>query len=147
MAAQGRPETVSVVAKGAFHHSYPDQGPHLYQCHERRRQGVSGKQYVNEFSSLIPCLECVFALVADRLTKFTYSALARYDETSFGEVWLTRQPNFNMARLDPFLASHSKDAQLDSPCIAVLTRDVLQPSAQLPGWSHLVRVAMNSTGC
>ncbi|KAL7785832.1 fungal-specific transcription factor domain-containing protein [Trichoderma ceciliae] len=35
------------------------------------------------------------------------SALARYDEATFGEAWLTRQPNFNMARLDPFLATHT----------------------------------------
>ncbi|TFB01675.1 hypothetical protein CCMA1212_006371 [Trichoderma ghanense] len=33
--------------------------------------------------------------------------LSRYDATTFGEVWLTRQPHFNMARLDPFLASNS----------------------------------------
>ncbi|PTB63016.1 hypothetical protein BBK36DRAFT_1171822 [Trichoderma citrinoviride] len=34
-------------------------------------------------------------------------ALSRYDATTFGEVWFTRQPHFNMARLDPFLASHT----------------------------------------
>jgi hypothetical protein len=39
---------------------------------------------------------------------FIFEALARYDETALGEAWLTRQPNFNMARLDPFLATNSK---------------------------------------
>ncbi|KAM0261021.1 hypothetical protein ACHAQJ_002460 [Trichoderma viride] len=34
-------------------------------------------------------------------------ALARYDETTFGKAWLTRQPNFNMAKLDPFLATNT----------------------------------------
>ncbi|KAL7809082.1 fungal-specific transcription factor domain-containing protein [Trichoderma gracile] len=72
---------------------------------DQRRSASSRKEHY-----IIPIRSKEAAFInatSDDVRESEEQALSRYDASTFGEVWLTRQPQFNMARLDPFLASHA----------------------------------------
>ncbi|KAL6875812.1 fungal-specific transcription factor domain-containing protein [Trichoderma longibrachiatum] len=77
--------------------SWPREG-------DRRRSASSRKEHY-----IIPIRSSEASFInttSDDVRESQDQVLSRYDGTAFGEVWLTRRPQVNMARLDPYLASH-----------------------------------------
>ncbi|KAL6898715.1 fungal-specific transcription factor domain-containing protein [Trichoderma evansii] len=78
--------------------SWPRQGD------ERRSASLHKKHFIIPVRSK----EAIFIhATSEDVRASQENALARYERSMVGERWCVRQPNFNMAKLDPFLATNT----------------------------------------